>query len=133
MAAGDRGRMRGGVRCVTLSLFLCAVAALIGLAVSHPRPASAQAPDEAFWLPADTEIQIGDPFLLPPDSDVGPPFDSPPDDGGIPMGGRAPVIVNVIFPTPPYNYCPLIVPRTKPETGTPSKRLWARGDPDGGT
>jgi hypothetical protein len=108
----------------------------MGLAVSHPRPASAQAPDEAFRLPADSEIQIGDPFLCPPEEDLAP------------MGGRAPVEAWVVHPTlgedqggnPHPGIKPALCPLLKPPhpQGYPNVHdegtlLEADGAPMGGT
>ena len=122
MAGEGRGRVGGGVRVVSMSVIPFVVAALLaGLALSHARPASAQAPDAVFWIPPDSDVEIGDPVLCPPDTGVAP------------LDGERGVTVHVLQPEaiPGYDW-PLPVPRWKP-MGDQGNWLRAMGTPAGGT
>lgn len=94
------------------------------LAVSHGRPASAQAPDERS-APADTAIPgAGDLYIIPPDTDVGPPGDALLEE-----------FVDVYVyqpPGPPNNAYPLLCPRKKAPNNNQKAQLGADGVPEWG-
>lgn len=117
-----RRRVRRGVRVVSMSAIVFAVAAFTGLALSHARPASAQAPDMEFLLPPDSEVEIGDPFLCPPEDDL------------VLLGLLDAVSVHVLQPEaiPGWDW-PLPVPRRKAPADNQGNYLCAMGGPPGGT
>jgi hypothetical protein len=122
---------------------------LAGIALSHGRIASAQVyppaagpPDQAFWFAADSAVDEGDVFLVPPDSEVGLPILWPPDGDVMPMGGGWPT-VEVVRPRLvwnqqeeewEYDWDPVLCPRKKAPGNCQGGSLVARGGPyPGGT
>jgi hypothetical protein len=100
--------------------------------------ASAQAPaelagkpDQGFWLAADSAIDEGDEFLVPPDTEVGVPILWPPDGGYLLMGGGGTPSVQFIYPGGPGAGCPALCPLKKPPSYA-GVCLHAEGGPGGG-
>jgi len=93
---------------------------------------SAQAPDQGYWLAADSAVDAGDAFLVPADSEVGLAVLGPPDGGYMPMGGGAWPTVQFYCPPYPGESCPLLCPLNKPPLYL-GALVWARGQPPWGT
>jgi len=121
---------------VSFSISLCAATVLAAVALSHVPGVSAQAPDGRSALTEAAIPDAGDLYLIPPDTDVGPPIAAPPDGGEMLLDE----LIEVDFIQPPVTWdeqeqtyvldsAPILCPVQKPPFNQPKALVIADGTP----
>ncbi len=103
------------------------------------RTALAQAPEGAYAVGADTDVPPGDPYIIPPDTDIGIPIVGPPGEGDSLLLEEASVFIihpPVVHRTPPLtdilDSAPLLCARSKAPDYDQGATLVAVGYPGPG-